>query len=199
MTMRQWILGLAALVFVSGTAGAADSNDPTAFIKDLGDKAIHILQTEPEASGRKAAFSKIFNEDFDAPAIGRFVLGRYWRIATPDQQKQYLDVFTQYVVALYATRFATYSGEQFKVVNSRQNDPATATVNSQILQGGGAPPIAVGWQVAREGTAFKITDVTVDNLSLAVTKRDEFGSVIETHGGDVQALIDLLRQKAQES
>jgi len=102
-------------------------------------------------------------------------------------------------VTLYANRFSAYAGEQFKVVGARPNDAATATVSSQIIQPNGGPPIAIGWQVAKEGTTYKITDVTVDNLSLAITKRDEFASVIEQNGGNVQALIDQLKQKINQS
>jgi phospholipid transport system substrate-binding protein len=53
--------------------------------------------------------------------------------------------------------------------------------------------------VAKEGATYKITDVTVDNLSMAITKRDEFASVIQQNGGDIQPLIAQLAQKAQDN
>ncbi|HLY54074.1 MAG TPA: ABC transporter substrate-binding protein [Stellaceae bacterium] len=199
--MLKRMLRLAALlvICVSGVASAAEASDPKSFVADMGSQAIHILQTQHDLGSRKAAFTKLFAADFDSATIGKFVLGRYWRTATPDQQKQYIDVFSQYVVALYANRFAGYSGEQFKVVSSRQGDSGNAVVMSQIIPTDSRPPINIGWQVSGKDNTYRIVDVTVENLSLAVTKRDEFASVIQQNNGSVQALIDQLKQKVQES
>ena len=200
MTTRRRVLGIAASILVTATSSSAQNqpDDPKLFVRNLGDRAIGILRMTDGSAARKSAFLQFFAEEFDTPAIGRFVLGRYWLSATPEQRAQYLSLFSQYVVTLYANRFSSYSGEQFKVTASRQNDPSTATVTSQIIRSDGGPPITVGWQVARQGGAFKFTDVTIDNLSLAITKRDEFSSVIQQQGGDVQALIDRLRHKVQD-
>jgi len=198
--LRTPLFTLAAVAALIGSAlpAAAAESDPSAFITDLGTEAIHILQTQHEAAGRRAAFFKLFTADFDSPAIGRFVLGRYWRTATPEQQKQYLQAFEQYVVTLYAARFSAYNGEQFKVVSTRASDPTSVTVSSLILPPNNGPAINIGWQVAKEDSSYKITDVTVDNLSLAITKRDEFASVLQQNGGDIPALIDMLKQKAEQ-
>lgn len=197
--LRTLGLGLALLVVSAMAAVQAVPADPAGFINDLGRQAIGILQSQPETAGRKAAFSKLFVQDFDVPAIGKFVLGRYWRTATPKQQADYLNVFGQYVVAVYADRFSTYSGEQFTVTGSRQVDTVTSTVSSQIIRTNGGPPIKIDWQVAREGDGYKITNVMVENLSMAITQREEFASVIEQNGGNVDALISLLKQKVESS
>ena len=99
---------------------------------------------------------------------------------------------------LYADQFSNYSGQEFKVLGSTPGQAGISTVKSEIISPNGAPPINIDWQVAREGDSYKITDVSVDNLSMAVTKREEFSSVIEQNGGNVQALIDQLKQKVSE-
>jgi phospholipid transport system substrate-binding protein len=197
--MRVGLVGsrcLLLLILGGIPAGADQADAPAAFIQQLGDTAIRILESNTEITGRKVAFERLFEKDFDLPAIGRFVLGRSWRTATVDQRRRFQDAFSQYVVAIYATRFSHYSGEQFRVLGSRMNDEATATVSSQIISASGAQPIRIGWQVAREGVAYKITDVSVESLSMAVTQRDEFSAVIEQDGGDIEGLIGLLERKA---
>ena len=196
--MFQRLMPLAAAVLLIVATGAKAAGDPGSFVADMGTQAIRILQTQQDAGGRRAAFTKLFTADFDTPSIGRFVLGRYWRTASPDLQKQYLDVFQLYVVKIYADRFAGYSGQQFKVTGAQATDAATSMVSSQIIQPNGAPPIDIGWQVVKGSDGYKVTDVTVSNLSLAITKRDEFASVIQQNGGSIQALIDLLKAKSQE-
>ncbi len=188
-----------ALILCTGiSAKAAPAADPAAFVADLGKQAIDILQNQPDPAVRKTAFSKLFTQGFDVPAIGKFVLGHYWKTATPEQQNQYLQVFGQYVVAIYAGRFSNYSGEQFKVLGSRSDDPGSAVVTSQILRPNGAPPYNIQWQIAKEGDSFKITNVVVENVSMALSQRQEFASVIEQNGGSVAALINILREKVQQ-
>jgi phospholipid transport system substrate-binding protein len=131
------------------------------------------------------------------PEIGRFVLGRYWNVATPDQQQQYLKLFGTYVVAIYANRFSQYSGERFTVGTSQPN-PDGATVSSQIIRPSGGPPINIAWKIAKTGASYKIRDVVVENLSMTVTQRAEFSSVVERGGGGnagIDTLNNTLKQK----
>jgi phospholipid transport system substrate-binding protein len=173
--------------------------DPAGFVQDLGDRTIKILKSSTDLQSRKTAFSQLFTEGFDVPKIGRFVLGRYWQQATPEQQKDYLSAFGQYVVALYSGQFSNYSGEQFKVLGSHPGEQSRATVDSQIVRPNGGPPIHIDWTVERGAdNAYKIIDVSAENVSLTLTKRQEFASVIEKGGGNVQALIDLLKQKVAQ-
>ncbi len=183
---------------LSVAAAPARAADPRAFVQNLADQAISIIKNQGESQAqRKAQFSTLFTSNFDVPTIGRFVLGRYWRTATPQQQQDYLAAFGQYVVAVYADRFSTYTGVTFKATSAQQNGDS-ATVTSVIDRGNGAPPINVEWVLLPSGGNFKVIDVKVENLSMRLTQRDEFASVIEHNGGSVQSLIDLLKQKVKQ-
>jgi len=189
---KKLIAALFLCLTVALPARAQDS--PTAFIQGLGDQAIQILRTQHDQSQRKAAFSTLFTQGFDVPAIGKFVLGHYWREATPEQQQEYLRLFGLYVVAIYADRFSNYQGEEFKVVGSKPEEGGNATVTSQIDRPGGQP-IHIDWRVAKEGTGYKIIDVKAENLSMSVTQREEFASIISQNGGQIQGLLTVLKQK----
>jgi phospholipid transport system substrate-binding protein len=182
--------------FSAAPARAAD--DPAAFVQNLGDQAIQILQNKQLGQReREAAFNKLFTEGFDVAEIGRFVLGRYWNVASPQQQQDYLKLFGTYVVAVYANRFSQYSGEKFTVSGS-QPTPDGASVASQIIRPNGGPPINIVWKIAKENGGYKIRDVVAENLSMAVTQRAEFSSVVERGGGGsvgVDALNNTLKQK----
>jgi phospholipid transport system substrate-binding protein len=189
---KKLIAALFLCLTVALPARAQDS--PTAFIQGLGDQAIQILRTQHDQSQRKAAFSTLFTQGFDVPAIGKFVLGHYWREATPEQQQEYLRLFGLYVVAIYADRFSNYQGEEFKVSGGKPEDGGNATVTSQIVRPGGQP-IHIDWRVAKEGTGYKIIDVKAENLSMSVTQREEFASIISQNGGQIQGLLTMLKQK----
>ncbi len=68
-------------------------------------------------------------------------------------------------------------------------------MTSEIIRPNGAPPAKVDWRVTRADGAYKITDVVVEGVSMAVTQRSEFASVIQRNGGKVEGLLAMLRQK----
>ena len=183
------MLGLAA--FSPRDAAAQDAR---AVVSQLGTQAIQALAPGVPLAQRLAKFRELFRSDFDVPGIGQFVLGRYWRSATPQQQEEFLRLFQEYVVQAYVARLGEYGGEPFRVVGSR---PAgdEMVVSSEIVRGSGGR-IAVDWYLANRGGQWKITDVYVGGVSMKVTQRDEFAAVIQQSGGQVDGLLTRLRQKA---
>ena len=185
------VLVVTALLFYAPREAAAE--DARGFIGTLGTEAIQVLGPNVAPARRLARFRELFRDDFDVPGIGQFVLGRYWRIATPQEQQEFLGLFQEYIVRAYSTRLAEYGGEPFRVTGARPNGAETV-VASEIVRANGNR-IAVDWYLIEHGGAPKITDVYVAGVSMKVTQRDEFASVIQRNGGQVGALIAQLRQK----
>jgi phospholipid transport system substrate-binding protein len=175
--------------------GAAE--DPRAFVNTLGTRAIEVLGPGVSAPQRLARFRELFHNDFDIPGIGQFVLGRYWRTASPQEQQEFLGLFQEYIVQAYSARLGQYGGAPFRVTGSRQSGGETV-VTSEIDRPGGAP-VQVDWFLINPGGAYKITDVYVGGVSMNVTQRDEFASVIQRNGGQVGPLLAQLRQKTAAS
>jgi phospholipid transport system substrate-binding protein len=173
---------------------AAAEVDPAALITDLGNRALEVLGKNVSPSQREARFRQLFDRDFDVPAIAHFVLGRYWRTATKAEQQEFVRLFAVYTALAYSNRLAQYSGETLRVLGSRPELDGSI-VNSEIVRTGGAQPAKVDWRLRSNGGTYKITDVIVDGISMAVTQRSEFASVIQRHGGEVEGLLSLLRQK----
>jgi len=182
-----------ASVLLLATPGEADAQDASAFVATLGEQAIQVLGPSTSAAQRVTRFRELFHDDFDIPGIGQFVLGRYWRTATPQQQQDFLGLFQEYLVRAYSARLAEYAGEPFRVTGSRPQGDQTI-VSSEIIRPSGSR-IAVDWYLIRVGAGLKISDVYVSGVSMKVTQRDEFASVIQRNGGQVAALITQLRQK----
>ena len=78
--------------------------------------------------------------------IGRFVLGRYWRVATPAEKNRYLSRFKKIVVETYANRFSAYDGQRLRVINAARLDTRYVIVNSEIYHPDRAAPVyRVDW------------------------------------------------------
>lgn len=192
--LRRSVLIAAAALSAGAVVPAAAAPDPSQFITNLGNRALAVLGPDSSLGQRQKRFRSLFREDFDVPAIARFVLGRYWRLATPAQQHEFVQLFEQYVVMAYSSRLGQYHGESLRVLSSRPISGG-AVVYSEIARSSGAPPIKVEWRLNRNDGSFKITDVIVEGISMAITQRSEFASVIQRHGGQVGGLLALLRQK----
>lgn len=193
--IRRSFLALAACFAMAIAAPAsAQSQDPAQFINDLGQKALAALTNKSAgASELQNRFRSLLNGNFDVKTIGRFALGRYWNTASPQQQQDYLQLFEDQIVDAYATRFREYSGETFKVGTVR-TEGSDSVVTSQIIRPQG-PPIDVEWRVRKAGDGLRIIDVAVAGVSMATTQRSEFAAVIERNGGNVDSLIQALRNK----
>lgn len=169
------------------------------FIQDLGDRAILLLADKNlSEENRDAQFRSMLREAFDLQTIARFVIGRSWQTATPEQQKEYMELFEALVVKTYSDRFALYTGEGFKVRSSVPEGDKDTIVNSDITRPNGSPTTAVTWRVRQKGDKMGIIDVVVEGVSMSVTQRQEYSSVIQRNGGDVAALLDLMRQRVAE-
>jgi phospholipid transport system substrate-binding protein len=185
------------LILVLAAAPVAAATDPSGFVTELGRKTLEIINQQPPKAERDQRFRAILHEGFDMEALSRFVLGPHWRSATDAQRKEFMKLFEDWIVGAYGERFSQYSGEQFKVIGQRPEGQNATLVNSQIIRPNGGPPVKVDWRVAKAGNEYKISDVVVEGISLMVTQRQEFSSVIQRNGGQLEALLKILRQKTQ--
>ena len=187
-------LALIALVFV--LPASAETLSPKQFIESLGEETIGaITKSDVSDDSRHTEFERLFRKGFDVNTISRFVLGRYWRRATPQQQEEYQALFADFIVRTYASRFRQYSGQTLAVDGERVANKRDTIVSSQINTPDG-PAVRVDWRVRTKGDGHKIVDVVVEGVSMAITQRDEFASVIRRGDGEIEALISELRQKA---
>lgn len=163
------------------------------FIDNLAQEGIGFLGNKDMShEERKAAFKKLLGSKFDMQTIGRFALGRHWHTATPEQRKEYLKLFQQMTVEVYSQRFSDYQGQSLKVQGSRPEGTADILVNSVILQDSG-PEVKVDWRVRQKNGTYKVVDVIVEGVSMAVTQRSDFSSVIQRGGGNLEVLLAHLR------
>ena len=187
-----------ALGAIPRAVRAAEPESAKTFINSLANDAILLMaRKDLPAPERTQKFRELFKRGFDVAAIGRFVLGRYWRDATEAEQAEYLRLFEDLIVATYAGRFSEYSGETLTVLEGRPDEDRFLLVTSQINRIGGNPPIRIDWRIADGQGSPKIVDVVVEGVSMSVTQRSEFASVIQRGGGKIQGLIVALRDKTK--
>lgn len=188
----------AALVLVCSAPSHAvtAAEGARALVQSLSDDATTMLnKSDATAEQRVERFRGLLQRYFASSAIGKWVLGRYWRQATDAERAEYLRLFEDYIVYGYVKRFGDYSGEKLKIVRAANNDEKSVTVFSEFIRPGGGKPVRVDWRVGHQGDSYRITDVMIEGTSLSQTLRSDFASTIHQGGGKIASLLKGLREK----
>lgn len=197
-TLISAFAATAALVSVGAPARADDHADARAFIQRLADTAMNTVAIKGLSDEERARrFRTLFVDTFDLPEIGRLVMARYWRAATPEQQQEFLRLFEDIQVYTWTRRFREYSGETLEILGVQAEGDNDVLVESRIKRQK-LEPIAVSWRVRKEGDVFKVLDIKVEGASMAFTHRSEYSSVIQGGGGRVEVLLEALRRKVAQ-
>ena len=164
------------------------------FIEEFGNEAIGSLTEDGLTDQiRMDRFRNLYKKDFATDAIARFVLGPYWKKSSEEDQKTFAKLLEDYVVVSYAPKWKHYSGETFSVYDSIQESSKIILVRSDVTPNEGTS-IKLDWRVGNE-SPFRIYDITVEGVSMIVTQRSEFMSVIKNGGGTIAPLITALEEK----
>src|SRR5258708_39939315 len=135
MIRRCAALGaLLAMLLVLAAPIEARAQDARTFTGTLGQQAIEVLGPSVPEVQREARFRELFRDDFDLPGIGQFVLGRYWRIATPQEQQDFLGLFQEYLVRAYSAQLGAYGGQPFRLTGFRPNGGETHATHQAPLR-----------------------------------------------------------------
>jgi phospholipid transport system substrate-binding protein len=141
--------------------------------------------------------TRIIDTYVDVDGIGKFCLGRYWRTATPEQQKQYIKLFHEVLVTNITSKLGEYQGVTYTMGKSRMQDE-DAVVSTTVVRPNN-PPTAVDWIIANPTTDPKVTDVIAEGTSLRLTQRQDYASYLAHNNNSVDALISAMRNQVSQS
>lgn len=198
------VLATGAVFASSAQAASPDAASPdgaATFIRELGHRAINDLGDESVPIDKRVdRFRELVDKGFAMDAISRFVLGRYARVANDSQMADFRKVFLQVIAQRFLPLFEGYSEEDFRV-DGAQSDPRSDNlylVNSRVRSPSNDKFAKAGWRVRHKDGEYEIVDVIAEGVSMAITLRSEYSSVIQQNGGRVEALIAKLKEKVAE-
>lgn len=194
------ILAAAFALTAPAAAGiSAEQSGAGVFLQGLADEAVAVLgDKQISAETRQRAFRNLIRRGFDLPVVGRFVLGRHWRRAGQAERSEFARLFENYIVATYTRRLGYYSGESLKIVGERRINATSVQLSSRIDLGRGSP-LRIDWRLSKRSGQWRIIDVVVEGVSLAIVQRAEFNAVIRRGGGRITALLALLEKKTADT
>jgi phospholipid transport system substrate-binding protein len=183
-----------------GTAAGARA-EPTAeaareLVETIGNKVLATLRDAGLSDQQKFdQLVELLSGPIDLNLVARLILGRYWRTASDGQREEYLKLFRAFALHTLASRLNVYGGQDFEITGAKAVGDRDALVSTRIV--GNGPPVKVDWRVRElDDHSLVAIDLIVEGVSLIVTQRSEFASVIERQGMD--GLLGELRRRAEE-
>ena len=181
------------------TRGAAAQAVPkaTAFVQQTGDQLAAVVNGSMAPAARRHALAQIIDEAVDVNGVARFCLGRFWRTASPDQQKRYVAAFHEVVVTNISSKLGEYQGVKLTVQRGRQQDDEA--IVSSVVARPNNPPTNVDWVIEQPASAPKIVDIVAEGTSLRLTQRQDYASYLTRNNDSIDLLINAMDQQTAQS
>ncbi len=173
--------------------GAPSAEQAAAFVRQTGARLVAIVNGPGSSAQKQAALQAEIDASVDVKGVGRFVLGRFWRLATPAQRQEYLRLFRAVLMNSITGRLGEYKGVRFAV--GRATPTAAGVQVATVVTRPNNPAANVIWVIRDVGGSPKIVDVVAEGTSLRLTQRDDYASYLARNNDSVQALIDAMKRQ----
>ena len=200
--MTRW-LAIAALSCVATLAQAqAADTAPDALIKDVSSGVLDAVKSDKTIQAgdiRKvtALVDQKVMPYVDFQRMTSSAVGRYWRQATPDQQKRLQDEFKKLLVRTYSGALSQVSSEQTVELKPMRSTPSDSEVIVRTEIRGKGDPIQLDYRLEKSASGWKIYDVNVLGVWLVENYRNSFAQEIGANGFD--GLISKLAERNKAS
>ena len=182
-----------------GQAAQAPSQlNPEDLVKQVTSDVLGTIQSDKKLqAGDKQKALKLAEEKvlphIDFQEAVHLAMGRSWNQATPEQREQLTKAFRTMLVRIYSNAIERYQGQTMKVLPVRMQPGATEVVVRNQYLSPGKPPTPVEYSMRKGPDGWKIYDIAVEGVSLALTYRAEFENITRTSG--VDGLIKKMQEK----
>jgi phospholipid transport system substrate-binding protein len=188
---------MASSAFLTSRAQAQAVAKATAFVQQTGDQLVSIVNGALSPAQKRQAIRQILEGTVDVDGVAQFCLGRFWRTASPDQQKRFVAAFHEVLVTNISSKLGDYKGVKLTVLRGRQQDDE-AIVTTEVERPNN-PTTTVDWVIESPTTTPKIVDVVAEGTSLRLTQRQDYASYLTRNNNDVNALINAMKEQTAKN
>ena len=184
-----WFISHAALAQAPAAPAAADPNGPTEVVQNAAQSMLTELDKDRDGYHKDPArveqlVNKYLLPHFDTEFAARLVLGQYWRTATPEQRKRFVDAFYHSLLTNYGSAIVDFTADRLKIFPSKPEADATrATVRTEVKRSNG-DRVSVNYYMRKSPEGWKAWDVVIDGISYVNSYREDFGPQIANQGID---------------
>jgi phospholipid transport system substrate-binding protein len=174
-------------------------DDPVVMVKDMARDILAELKVKQELFRQDPSLIEAFAYEFvmpyvDTARMARYVAGRKWKSASPQQQKDFVEAFSKNLINSYSNTLLKLNIVDVEVVNVRSTKRGKKAITTEVTQDNGKKSIVVYRAFFDKKTQkWMLYDFSVEGISLLVNYRKVFSSEIDKKGFDV--VIAELQEK----
>jgi phospholipid transport system substrate-binding protein len=192
-TSRQWPDLGAPSASASEQTNLADA---ASFMRKVGDELAAIVGGDASKVTKRQKLQSLIDRAVAVDEIARFCLGRFWRQATPNQQRKYL-LFHSVLIKEVVVRLGDYRQEEVHIIVGHPEQNGDDTDVPSTVQRTGNPPAQVAWVLHEDSSSFSIVDMLAEGVSMRLSVRSDYDSFITSHNDNIEELLSALRRQAQ--
>ncbi len=200
MPLNKLLTTLLALLI---SAPLFAEHDPQHLVQTTSEKMLSVLserraEVEESSDLLIQITDEIISPYFDFARISRLALGKYWRKATPEQQKVFSKEFHSLLLRTYSKALLTLGSEEIHYPKPKASKRADRiTIPTLVKKEGGSSPVAINYKLYQKKDQWKVYDIAIDGVSLVANYRSQFATQIKRKG--VASLILALQERNQAS
>lgn len=164
------------------------SDEDKAEIKHFIEEKITKIQqinndTTKDIKEKTSLLKEIFEDFLYKEYVARFSLGKWWRNIPQDTKKEYIKVYNAYLMGVYIPMLMENKciGSQLHTITQKSNNKYSANVKV-ITENG--DKISLSYILLKKNGKIKLVDIIVENISIMLTHKAEFNSIITSQGVD---------------
>jgi len=168
------------ILFIFSISSHVFADEAKNWLKTEIDKIIYAYQNNDLPSeNRFLMIEQTINNNFAGSGIAKFVAGKSWNGASKDTKLEYVKLFKRHLALNIASMMQGYSNQNYELTNSNYDEKnKVSLIDMEVYSDTGS--IQVTWRVKKSKDRYFVIDLLVADISLVVTKRSEFNSMLKT-------------------
>jgi len=165
-------------------AAMANSAKAKVFIQDMSNKVITIAaEKKLSDKSKEQKLNELFIKTVDIKWIAKFVVGRYWRQSSKEQQDKYTEEYSKFLLSSYVPKFRDYTDQKITIGKVIAEGDGEYIVETTIEDKDGKS-YRVSYRLREASSTFKVYDIIAEGISMITTQRSEYGSILDREGMD---------------
>ena len=192
-------LKLSIFCIIVLTSFSLHANDASLWLKNEIDNILSAYENNDiSKENRFLLIEKTINDNFAGAGIGKFVVGKAWDNASKDTKKNYIKNFKRHLALNIASMMQGYTNQRYELTQSKLDKKNNLSlINMEIYSDTGS--VVVTWRVKEAKEKYYIIDLLVADISLVVTKRSEFNSMLKNVDYNLSDFNQILYDQNEES
>jgi phospholipid transport system substrate-binding protein len=197
--MKKILAVLVAFVLMFAASARADElDDAKSWAQEMiGATVTEIFVKDADRAEQVKSFRRSLAGNFDFAYIGRFVLGVYGKKVDEGRMERFIESFAELNVQSYSRKFANYDSQKVEVTDAiKAKKEGEFFVDSKALASDPSQKDTdISWRLAKSGGAYKVIDVVIEGVSMAMSYKNEYAPILKAASDDGRDPVDDLVKK----